>query len=286
MTAAPIAVMTDRASALDPPPGSRYGPIQLLRSEWIKLRSVRSTTWTLVITIVAIVGIGALTTAVTAHQWRQSGPIDRFGFDPTARSLSGLFLGQITIGVLGVLAMSGEYSSGTIRATLAAAPNRPLVLACKAAVFAVVALVTSEVATFAAFLLGQQLLKGSTPYATLGQPGVLRAVAGAGLVLMLVGLFALALATIIRHTAGSIAAYVGIMLVLPLITQAFPASIQNDVIKFLPLVIAERMASTVTSIRDFGTAQPFSPWVGFAILCGYTAVLFVIGGTMLVRRDA
>ncbi len=284
MTATSIAVAPN--GSVEPTHGSHYGPIQLLHSEWIKLRTVRSTMWTLVVTVAAVVGIGALATAVTAHQWKQGGIIDRIGFDPTARSLAGLFLGQITIGVLGVLAMSAEYSSGTIRATLAAAPNRPLVLACKAAVFAAVALVTSEVLTFAAFLLGQELLKGSTPYATLGQPGVLRAVAGAGLVLTIVGLFALALATIIRHTAGSIAAYVGVMLVLPLITQAFPASIQKDVIKFLPLVIAERMGATVSTVRDFGPAQPFAPWVGFAILCGYTVALFIIGGVLLVRRDA
>jgi hypothetical protein len=263
-----------------------YGPAELLRSEWTKLRTVRSTTWTLVVTVVAVVGIGVLATAVTAAHWRSGGFDDRIGFDPTARSLAGLFLGQIAIGVLGVLAMSAEYSTGTIRATLAATPNRPLVLACKAAVFAAVALVTSEVLTFAAFLLGQQLLKGSTPYATLGQPGVLRAVAGAGLVLVVVGLFALGLATIIRHTAGAIAAYVGTMLVLPLILQAFPASFQHDVIRYLPLVIAENMAATNPTATDFGGAVLFSPWVGFLILCAYAVAVLVIGGVLLTRRDA
>ena len=263
-----------------------YGPVQLLRSEWTKLRTVRSTTWTLVVTVAAVVGIGAIATAVTAAHWRSGGFVDRVGFDPTARSLAGLFLGQITVGVLGVLAMSAEYSSGTIRATLAAAPNRPLVLACKAAVFGAVALVTSEVLTFAAFLLGQQLLKGSTPYATLGQPGVLRAVAGAGLVLAVVGLFALALATIVRHTAGAIATFVATLLVLPLILNAFPVSVQHHIIKFLPLVIAENMAATRPTFADFGGASLFSPWVGFAILCGYTAALLVIGGILFTRRDA
>ncbi len=266
------------------PPG-RYGPAQLLASEWTKLRTVRSTTWTLMVTVVAVVGIGALATAVTASRWRSGGFVDRIGFDPTARSLAGLFLGQIAIGVLGVLAMSAEYSTGTIRATLAAAPNRPLVLACKACVFGAVALIASEVLTFAAFGLGQQLLKGSTPYATLGQPGVLRAVAGAGLVLAVVGLFALAIATIIRHTAGAIAAYVGTMLVLPLILQAFPASFQQDVIKYLPLVIAEHMASTKPT-DAFGAATLFSPWAGFAILCAYTVGLLIIGGVLFARRDA
>jgi ABC-2 type transport system permease protein len=263
-----------------------YGPLQLLRAEWTKLRTVRSTMWTLFVTVLAVIGIGILAAVVTAHNWRSGGIVDRVGFDPTARALAGLFLGEMSIGVLGVLAVSAEYSSGTIRATLAAAPNRPLVLACKAAVFGAMAVVTSEVLTFAAFLIGQQILKGTTPYATLGQPGVLRAVAGSGLMLALGGLFALSLAIIIRHTAGAIAAYVGCLLILPLIVQAFPASVQHDVIKFLPLVIAEHMTSTVATANDFGNATLFSPWVGFAVFCGYVAALFVVGGFLFKRRDA
>jgi ABC-2 type transport system permease protein len=278
--------MTVAASPPRPVPAGRYNALGQLRSEWTKMRSVRSTTWTLIVTVLAVVGIGALATAVTAARWRNGGFTDRIGFDPTARSLAGLFLGQIAIGVLGVLVMSAEYGTGTIRATLAAIPNRPLVLACKAAVFGTVALVTSEVITFAAFLLGQALLKGSTPYATLGQPGVLRAVAGAGLVLTVIGLFALGLATIIRHTAGAISAFVGLLLVLPLIIQAFPVSFQHAVIKYMPLVIAENMAATRPTISDFGGAALFSPWVGFALLSIYAAATLIIGGILLVLRDA
>jgi ABC-2 type transport system permease protein len=264
----------------------RYGPLQLVVSEWTKLRTVRSTTWTLGVTIVAVIGIGAIATAVTAAHWRNSGLIDRVGFDPTQRSLAGLFLGQIAIGVLGVLAISAEYSTGTIRATLAAAPNRPLVLACKAAVYGFVALVVSEVITFVAFFVGQELLKGSTPYATLGQPGVLRAVAGAGLVLTVMGLFALALGAIIRHTAGAISAYVAILLVVPLILQAFPTSVQHALLKFMPLLIAEHMASTIPGSHDFGNTPLFGQWAGFGILCGYTAFLLLLGGYLFTRRDA
>ncbi|HXQ18543.1 MAG TPA: ABC transporter permease [Acidimicrobiales bacterium] len=263
-----------------------YGPLNQLRSEWTKLRTVRSTTWTLLATVVAVVGIGALATAVTAAHWRSGGFEDRVGFDPTARSLAGVFLGEIAVGVLGVLAMSAEYTSGTIRATLAAIPHRSLVLVCKAAVYFVVALVTSEVLSFAAFLVGQELLKGSTPYATLGQPGVLRAVAGVGLVLAVIGLLALGLATIIRHTAGAIAAFVGSLLVLPLILQAFPTSVQHALLKFMPLVIAENMATTNGLRRAFGNAVLFSPWVGFAILCAYAVGSLIIGGILLQRRDA
>ncbi|MGB9112366.1 MAG: ABC transporter permease subunit [Acidimicrobiales bacterium] len=264
----------------------RYGPIELIRSEWTKLRTVRSTTRTLAVTIVAVIGIGAIATAVTAAHWKNGGFVNRIGFDPTQRSLAGLFLGQIAIGVLGVIAMTAEYSTGTIRATLASTPNRPLVLACKAAVYGFVALVTSEIITFVAFFIGQELLKGSAPYASLSQPGVLRAVAGAGLVLTVMGLFALALGTIIRHTAGAISAYVAILLVVPLILQAFPTSVQHMLLKYMPLLIAEHMATTVGNSADFGNAPLFTQWAGFGILCAYTAILFVVGGVLFSRRDA
>jgi ABC-2 type transport system permease protein len=264
----------------------RYGPIELVKAEWTKLRTVRSTTRTLAVTIVAVIGIGAIATAVTAAHWKSGGFVGQVGFDPTQRSLAGLFLGQIAIGVLGVIAITAEYSTGTIRATLAATPSRPLVLACKAAVYGFVALVTSEIITFAAFLLGQQLLKGSAPYATLGEPGVLRAVVGAGLVLTVMGLFALGLGTIIRHTAGAISAYVAILLVVPLILQAFPTSVQHALLKYMPLLIAEHMATTVGNSADFGDAPLFTQWVGFGILCGYTAFLLIVGGFLFSRRDA
>jgi len=267
-------------------PAGHYGPLGQLRSEWTKLRTVRSTVWSLVATVLAVVGIGAIATAVTAAHWKNGGFVDRFDFDPTARSLAGVFLGQIVIGVIGVLVMSAEYGTGTIRATLSAIPNRPLVLACKAVVFAVVALVASEILTFGAFFLGQQLLKGSTPYATIGQPGVLRAVLGAGLVLTVLGLLALGLATIIRHTAGALAAYVGLLLVVPLILQAFPESVQHDLIKYMPLVIGEHMAAVLPGTHDFGGGPLLSPWTGFGFLCGYAAVALVVGGILMARRDA
>jgi len=279
--AAPLA--EERPSSV--PPG-HYGPVGQLRSEFTKMRTVRSTTWTLIVTVLAVVGIGAIATAVTAAQWRKGGVVDHFNFDPTARSLAGIFLGQIVIGVLGVLVMSAEYGTGTIRATLSAVPNRPLVLACKAAVFGAVALVVSEILTFAAFFLGQSLLKGSTPYATLSQPNVLRAVAGAGMVLAVLGLLALGLATIIRHTAGSLATYFGLLLVLPLILQAFPASIQRHVLPYMPLVIGETMATTRPLLNAFGGVTPLSPWVGFGLLCAYAAAALVVGGVLMVRRDA
>ncbi|MGH9298105.1 MAG: ABC transporter permease, partial [Acidimicrobiales bacterium] len=204
---------------------------------------------------------------------------DRASFDPTGTSLAGLFFGQLTIGILGVLVMSGEYGTGTIRATFSAAPRRPLVLTAKAVVFGVVALVVSEIVAFISFFLGQALLSAPATHTTLGSPGALRAVAGSGLLLCALGLFALGLATIIRHTAGAISAFVGVLLVLPLIVTALPSSIGREIERFLP----DRIGGAIISAH---MGDAFAPWIGLLLLCGYAALALVIGGVLLVRRDA
>ncbi|MHB8190228.1 MAG: ABC transporter permease subunit [Ferrimicrobium sp.] len=254
--------------------------VSILRSEWIKIRSVRSTTWTLIAMIVLSVGIGALGTFAIASNWTQVPAARRVGFDPTSRSLAGLMLGQLALGVLGIIVFSAEITTGTIRSTFAAVPSRPTVLAAKAVVFGVVALVVSEVVAFASFFVGQAILSGTTPTATLGQPGVLRAVVGSGLYLTVLGLFALGIGVIIRHSAGAIAAFVAIVLILPLLVAPLPASISNDINRFLPFTIGQTMMQI--------TPQPnaFSPWVGLLVALGYATVLLIIGGWSLVKRDA
>ena len=230
------------------------------------------------------------------------------------RSLIGVFLGQLIFGVLGVLVMSAEYGTGTIRATLSAVPRRPVVLTAKVVVFGAVAVVVSEILAFSAFAVGQAILSAkhavglprrrsreraqqlgvkiphnlqamlSSGSASLGQPGVLRAVVGAGLYLAVLGLLALGLATIIRHTAGAISAFVGVVLVLPLIVQALPTSISNAVARYLPANIGLVMFSTHGVPDRIGPA--FSPWTGFALLVLYTVVTLGLGCWVLVRRDA
>jgi len=290
--------------AIDQPPG-RVGLRRAMAAEWTKLWSVRSTTWTLVGTAVAVLGLCALGTGTVS-------PTDIIE-DPTRRSLIGVFLGQLIFGVLGVLVMSAEYGTGTIRATLSAVPRRPVVLSAKVLVFGAVALVVSEVLTFSAFALGQAILSAkhavgtkaaaaqrahqlgvkvphnlqallSNGSASLGQAGVLRAVAGAGLYLAVLGLLALGLATIIRHTAGAISAFVGVVLVLPLIVEALPAGVSNAVARYLPANIGLVMFSTQGAPDRVVSA--FSPWTGFALLVFYTAVTMGIGCWVLVRRDA
>jgi ABC-type transport system involved in multi-copper enzyme maturation permease subunit len=248
----------------------------LARSEWTKLRSLRSTMWTLSMTVVLGIGISALATAETRAHWSSS----QVGFDPTATSLIGVFFGQLTIGVLGVLAMSGEYGSGTIRATFAAAPRRPLVLAAKTLVFGAVALVIAEIVAFASFLLGQALLSAPAIHATLSSPGALRAVAGSGLYLCFIGLFALGIATIVRHTAGAISAFLGILLLGPVVVGALPTSLADKIEMFMP----DHIGAAVVTLHMGQETLP--PWIGLLVLFGYAVALLVIGGVLLVRRDA
>ena len=236
-------------------------------------------------TVVAGVGIGMLTTASEASHFQNAGIVNRVLFDPTAISLTGLLFGQLALGVLGVLAVSAEYGSGSIRATFAAVPRRSVVLAAKATTFAAVALVVSEAVSFSAFSIGQALLSGSTPTATLGQPGVLRAVVGGGLYLTVLGLFALGLAAIIRHTAGAITTFVSIQLVLPLVDSAFPASIGHPIGKFLPATIGNAMTATTAQGAHAAFLPSYPPWRGFALLCAYAVGALVVGGVLMARRD-
>jgi ABC-2 type transport system permease protein len=263
------------------PPG-RYGITGLLRSEWTKLRTVRSTMWTLGVTLFLGVGVSVLATAETRAHWLTVSPAGHQGFDPISTSLIGVFIGQFAIGVLGVLVMSSEYGTGTIRATLSAAPRRPLVLVAKAIVFGLVALLVAEVVSFLAFFVGQALLTAPAPHATLASPGAWRAVVGSGLYIGVLGLLSLGLATIIRHTAGAISAFVGILLVLPVIVAALPSSIELDVRRYLP----DRIGAQIINGPGHGFPNAFSPWIGLLVLCGYAAALLVIGGVLLVRRDA
>ncbi|MDA8359903.1 MAG: ABC transporter permease [Actinomycetota bacterium] len=269
------------SAALEGPPSGHYGLGGVLSSEWIKLSSVRSTIWTLVITAIAGVGIGALVTSAQAARFSTRSPAARLAFDPTRSSLSGLLFAQLAIGVLGVLVMSAEYSTGTIRATFAAVPRRLLVLVSKVALFAVVVFVVGEVVSFVAFLLGQHILSGKTPTASLSDPTVLRAVVSGGLYLTALGLLALGLATIIRHTAAAISTFVGLLFILPIIADVLPSSFANDVDRFLPADIGTRMLSA-----NYHGADPFGPWLSFAFLGIYAVVILIAGGVLLVRRDA
>jgi len=267
-------------------PRGHYRMTGVLQSEWTKLRSVRSTTWSLVATIVLTIGIGVLATLMPALRWNSLGADFRANFDPVRQSLTGLLFGQLALGVLGVLVVSAEYGTGTIRATLAAVPRRPMVLSGKVLVFGTVALVVSELLMLATFFIGQAILGTSpAPHATLGQPGVLRAVVGGGLYITILAMLAMGLAAIIRHTAGAISAFVTILLIVPLILQALPSSIVNTVGRYVPANIGATVTST-SGVAGFEGHHSFSPWVGLALLAAYALVALVVGGWLMARRDA
>jgi len=263
----------------------RFRPLglDLAHSEWTKLRTVRSTYWTLLVTAAGMVAFGALLTAAYVRHYGSAGPAARAAFDPAGYSLSGFFLAQLAVGVLGVVAMTSEYQTGSIRATFAAAPQRPMVLAAKAAVFGVVAAVTGILSSAAAFFTGQAILSAKGIQAHIGDPGVLRSVIGAGLYLAVLGLLALGLGTLIRRTAGAIAAVVGVILILPVLMQGLPSSWQNAVTRYLPSAAGQAI---IGRTKFAPPGHLLAPWAGFAVFCGYAAAALTAAAVMLGRRDA
>jgi hypothetical protein len=258
-----------------------FGFSGILGSEWTKLTTVRSTVWTLLATAVVGISLGAIVTSAQASRWATRSLAAHANFDPTRSSLAGLLFAQLAIGVLGILVMSAEYSTGTIRATFAAVPRRPLVLAAKVVVFGVVTLVVGEIVSFVAFFIGQRILSGKAPSAALSDPGVLRAVLSGGLYLLALGLLALGLASIIRLTAAAISTFVGLLFILPIIADVLPSSLTSDIGRFLPANIGTVMMSA----HHHGT-DPFGPWTSFGLLCAYVVLTLLVGGVLLVHRDA
>lgn len=252
----------------------------IARSEWVKLRTLRSTYWTLLAAIIAMTGFGGLITAAYA---RHLTPASRAALDPAAYSESGFFLAQLAIGVLGVLAMTGEYATGSIRSTLAAAPQRATVLAAKAGVFTAVAFITGLAASTSAFFLGEAIFTGKGIPDSLSAPGALRSVAGTGLYLAVFGLLSLGLGTLIRRTAGALTILIALLIFLPVAVGALPASWQDHLTPYLPSV-AGQMIIGRTKFTPPG--HLLSPWTGFAVFCAYTAAVLVAAGVALYRRDA
>jgi ABC-2 type transport system permease protein len=255
-----------------------YGFRTVALMEWQKLRTVRSTWYIVAIFAAGLIGLAMLS---ASHQnYAQMSAADRASFDPTYIAFLGLVLGQLLLGILGVLAITTEFSSGMIRATFAAAPSRPLVLAAKAAVLGAVTLAAGEISAFAAFFAGQAMLTAPAPHATLGQPGVLRAAAMAGAYPALIALISLGIGAIIRHTAGAICALVGVLFVLPLLVSPLSPSIHVAAQKFLP----DLMRNSLIAVKP--VAHLLSPGLTFGLLCAYAMVALAAGAWALARRDA
>jgi ABC-type transport system involved in multi-copper enzyme maturation permease subunit len=245
--------------------------IRVIRSEWIKLWSLRSTWFTLAASVIGVVGLGLLVSYESRLHFNDMRPIEQLTFDPVARSLAGYHLAQLAIGVLGVLVISGEYATGMIRATLAATPKRLPVLWAKIAVFGSVVFVLMLASSFIAFLGGQHLLHPHNT--TLSAPHVLRSVVGIALYLTVVAILSIGIGFIVRTTAGGIATVFGLLLVLPVIMFALPQSWQDTLSPYLP----GNAGADLFDLHPDSTA--LAPWTGFGVA--------VIGGAnMLRRRDA
>jgi ABC-type transport system involved in multi-copper enzyme maturation permease subunit len=265
-----------------PPAKGKAGLGGALASEWTKIRTVRSTYWTLFALLVISIGFTALACYATAHRGTHLGHGAQLGFDPTTRSLDAvIFFAPLVMMVLGALVMTAEYSTGMIRPSLTAQPRRGTVFIAKGIIFAVVALVVSFITAFAAFFIGQQLLKSTGHYATISDPNVLRAIVGTALYVSVIGLMSYAFGAIIRHTAGTIATMAGVVFVLRLVVEILPTSWTTDVTRWLPTTAGDALSSTAAPDPTL-----YAPWTEFGITVGYTVILLIIGAILLKKRDA
>jgi ABC-2 type transport system permease protein len=271
---------------------ARVGLAGVVRSEFTKIRSVRSTYWALLAMIVSCVGIGALFSAGDAS--RMTGAVnaaDRAAALAHARafnvsgSLMGLLIGQLVIAVLGALVITSEYSTGMIRTSLTTMPRRGTVYAAKAIVFGATALAAGLITSFASFFAGQALLSGVHASTTLGHPGVLRAVIGGGLFLAVCGLLSFGIGAMLRHTAGAIASSVALLFVAWSLSGFLPSPPsgwfgQADIDKWIPFNAGGAIWEHISGVNLF------SPWIGFAVFCAYAAAMLTAGLIFFIRRDA
>jgi ABC-2 type transport system permease protein len=299
-----------------PPATGRAGLVGTIRSEFTKLRSVRSTYWTIAALFIVSVGIAAIAGVAIASNIHNN-PQNKAGMDATQASLIAFFeFGQLIIAVLGALTITSEYSTGMIRTSLTAMPRRGTVYAAKLIVFTTVTLIVSLITSFITFFVGQALMSGSGVSASLfhsvtipanamtsppaGGPGsgppvvtfsgadvispgtVLTAIIGTALFVTVVALIAFGLGSIIRHTAGAITSAIGLMFVVPIIVQILPDNWRWDIMRFFPDAAGRVISVTI------GQHNPhlWSAWPQFGVTLLYAAVLLAVGGYLFRKRDA
>jgi ABC-type transport system involved in multi-copper enzyme maturation permease subunit len=267
-----------------PAQGRRADFVGALRSELAKIRSVRSTYWTLLVLVVVSIAFGATYCAVESHQWPHLTAQDRASFDPTQASVLGLaLLGQFIVAVLGAQAITSEYSTGMIRMSLTVMPRRAVLYGAKAAVFAALTLVVAFGTSFAAFFLGQAMLGGTHPGATLSQPNVLRTVIATALYVAVCGLIAFGVGAIVRHTAGAIAAVFVLLEMVQRLAEVLPRGLYRGVERWLP---GGDIVGAITGTASGHNPELFSAWGELAVLGAYAAILLVVGAVLFGRRDA
>ena len=251
-----------------------------LASEWIKLRSLRSTYLVLLVAAASAVAIGYVVAHADATRWPAMSAAARAAFDPASDSFSGWGLAQLAFGALGVLAICSEYTTGLIRTTFAAVPRRRAVIAAKAAVVGALTLLAGELIAFATFFTGQQALSAQHLNVTLAHPGALRGVLAAGFYLAVTAWIGLGLGTVIRHTAGAITATAGVVFLLPQIIHALPAPWDTQIGRFTLDLAAQQ------TIAQHPHAGYFPAGPSFLIVAGYAAAALAAAAFMITRRDA
>ena len=277
-TSQPAAAPAPRERTLVPPATDRFDHV--LRAEWTKFWSVRSTMYTFISLVVVTIGISALLCLAVAANWDDIKPADRAQIDPVSQSLSGVFLGQMAIIVLGALVISAEYSTGGIRTTLTAVPQRLRLLFAKALVLAVMAFVAGVITMFPSFWLGQKVLATADAgiEVSLSDPNVLRAVLGGALYVAACGMLGFALGALLRHTAGAITVAIGIVFVLPIVSNFLPGTWGENVGKVL------NAGGAITNTRHVD--GQLEPWTGYAVFSLWWIILLALAAVLMRRRDA
>jgi ABC-type transport system involved in multi-copper enzyme maturation permease subunit len=260
--------------------GGRVTQLNVIRSEWTKLWSLRSTRWSLLASFIAMAGLGPLVAAVQMSRWSQLQPHDRLTYDAINTGVGGYHLAQLAIGVLGVLVISGEYTTGMIRSSMMAVPKRLPVLWAKTGVYAAVTFALMLIASLISFFVVQAIVTQHHVQHGIGDPGALRTVVGAALFMTVLAVLCTGLGGILRNTAGGIATFVALLFVLPGISAILPASVNDSISPYLPL-----NAGTTIASHSFDNSHHLSAWGGFALFCGYALVAMIGASISLMRRD-
>jgi hypothetical protein len=261
------------------PHTGRVTQARVFLSEWTKLHSVRSTRWSVLVAVVFTIAIPAIAAAFISHNWPHMSAGDRAEFHAIDVSFAGVQLAQLAIGVLGVLVITAEYSTGMIRASMTAVPKRLPVLWGKAVIYGLTTLVLMVPTILVSFVVSQAILSRRSIDVGFSDPHVARAVLGAGLYVTVVALFGLGLGAIVRNTAGGIAAFAAVMFVLPPLMNVLPAKWNSAASPYLPLAAGQAIMAVTPG------SGHLSPWVGFALFCGYAAAALAGAAVLLIRRD-
>ena len=255
-----------------------------VRSEFTKVRSVRSTFWTLALMVLASVAWCVAYCLGTVHNWPGMSPQDRAGFDPAQSSVLGVaLLGQLVIVVLGALMLTSEYSTGSMRTSLTVMPRRTVLYGAKLAVFAVVSLAVAVVTSFGTFFLGQALLGSTHAAVSLAHPGALRSVIIAALYAEVCGLVAFGTGALVRNTAAALTISYGGLTLLPQLLKAMPASVYHALVAWVPGGDAIAVMTSTSASRP---PHMFPAWGELTVFAAYAAVLLVAGAVQFRHRDA